>query len=319
MMEFCQEQPVVKMPASLSFTPPMKEAWMSQHKDKENQPLPRSPAKPRKLNTSPLQTASVPAGIWRECPPTTSPRSGTTYSSIVPTGSFYSKGKLYVNILERKVRNDIHRNGDGNLPPASKTEASQLKVMPSRNTSAKTSKRPAASREAKVRPANVKKPKMERVPLKPAQKKENARCAVEKKMGAPFKVLSMKFKPALKLQVGAAFFATGKKAHSGFKFSAPLSAAVSKHLAHTKPHLSTDVKATEAGRKENHACKSPKEKRRNHVEDEKKLVQNTSKPVERVSKLDLWPKTGFPQISPFGCSEPLAQKEMDTETQVCRI
>ncbi|KAJ7341397.1 hypothetical protein JRQ81_005449 [Phrynocephalus forsythii] len=219
MMDFTEELPVSKGPAGHSCTSPLKQTSDFQDEDKENQYSPQRSTKSKKLDISPLQTATVPKGIQRQLSPRMSPEAGATYTSIVPATSFYCKKKQFVNILERRLANErlSTRSDDGNLPVTSKTETLQLKMNKAGKRCPKLSKRPASFMQASFLPKIAKKAKMEIVPPTPVGKKENVICSVEKKMEAPFRVLSMKFKPALKLQTGAAFFANGKKGHSGAK------------------------------------------------------------------------------------------------------
>ncbi|XP_053239838.1 N-acetyltransferase ESCO2 [Podarcis raffonei] len=320
MMEFVEDLPV---------TDPARHHTVSQmlsfqDEEKENQNLSQASRISQKLDKSPLQTANVPKGIQKEFPQRTSPECGAAYSSIVPPSSFYNKGKQYLNLLERKLANESHplnpRNDDGNLPVANKTETTQPKVMTNRSRTSKASKRPAASRQAKALPRNTKKAKVEVVLPKPVEGNKDANCAIQNKVETPFKVLSMKFKPVPKLQTGAAFFATGKKWQPGSKkiLSSPSSpCSVSKptvkerqgsHLAHSKLYLSTESKATEAGRKE-----SPKEKKHDRVEDGVKLICNTGQ--ETVCEVNLLQDANPVQTSLSGCSETLVEKETDAGTQ----
>ncbi|NXS47145.1 ESCO2 acetyltransferase, partial [Balaeniceps rex] len=138
------------------------------------------------------------------------------YKPLVPVVSFYSKEKRYLTPLERKRLNESRslgeRNGDENLPAASRTEKTNVNL--SRNTSSKPTKHATNSKHGKTVPKTLKKAKGE-VPVgKPSVEKENVNCLIKKKMDSPFRVLSMTVKPALKLQLGAAFFSARKKSHS---------------------------------------------------------------------------------------------------------
>ncbi|XP_033001124.1 N-acetyltransferase ESCO2 [Lacerta agilis] len=320
MMEFVEDLPITD-PAGRSTVSQM---LRFQDEEKENQNMSQASIISQKLDTSPLQTASVPKGIQREFPQRTSPECGTAYCSIVPTSSFYNKGKQYLNLLERKLANESHPlnpiNDVGNLPIANKTETTQLKVMTTKSRTSKTSKRPAASRKAKALPRNIKKAKVEVVLPKPVEGNKDANCAIENKVETPFKVLSMKFKPVPKLQTGAAFFATGKKWQSGSKkilSSPPAPCSFSKptvkerqdrHLTHSKLHLSTEREATGAGRKG-----SPEETKHDRVEDGVKLICNTNQ--ETLCEVNLLQDTSLLQTSHSGCSETLVEKETDAGTQ----
>ncbi|NWU56569.1 ESCO2 acetyltransferase, partial [Dromas ardeola] len=138
------------------------------------------------------------------------------YKPLVPVVSFYSKEKRYLTPLERKQLNENRslgeRSRDENLPAASRTE--KMNVNLSRNASSKPSKHATSSKHGKTLPKTLKKAKGD-IPLgKPSVEKENVNCLIKKKMDSPFRVLSMTVKPALKLQLGAAFFSARKKSHS---------------------------------------------------------------------------------------------------------
>ncbi|NXJ72632.1 ESCO2 acetyltransferase, partial [Rostratula benghalensis] len=130
------------------------------------------------------------------------------YQPLVPVVSFYSKEKRYLTPLERKQLKEKRllreRSRDENLPAASRTE----KVNSSRSPSWKPPK------QGKTLPKNLKKAKGDVPPGKPSVEKENVNTLIKKKMDSPFRVLSMTVKPALRLQLGAAFFTPMKKSHS---------------------------------------------------------------------------------------------------------
>ncbi|NWH19989.1 ESCO2 acetyltransferase, partial [Grus americana] len=138
------------------------------------------------------------------------------YKSLVPAVSFYSKEKRYLTPLERKQLNENRslgeRNRDENLPAASRTEKTNMNL--SRNTSSKPTKHTTNSKHSKTVPKTLRKAKGEMPAGKPSVEKENVNCLIKKKMDSPFRVLSMTVKPALKLQLGAAFFSARKKSHS---------------------------------------------------------------------------------------------------------
>ncbi|XP_044277051.1 N-acetyltransferase ESCO2 isoform X2 [Varanus komodoensis] len=323
MMEFTEKLPADKVLAHHSFISPIKQTSNFQDEGKENQHSPQKSTKSQKLHTSPLQTANVPKGIQRAFPQGMSPESGATYSSIVPTSSFYSKAKQFQNLLERKLANESLPlspcNDDGNLPIANKTEVAQVKVLTARNPNSKAAKRPPSSRQLKTLPRNTKKARVEAAPPKAVEQKERVNCTIEKKMDAPFRVLSMKFKPALKLQTGAAFFATRKKWHCASKkvpSSPPSLSSVSKPpekemqdrpLTHTDLRVLPESSMNEAGREE-HALLQ--EETCDHTEDGEKLSQNASQKREMVCELN----TRLLE-TPVGCSKGLTQKEMDAGTQ----
>ncbi|NXT90974.1 ESCO2 acetyltransferase, partial [Anhinga rufa] len=139
------------------------------------------------------------------------------YKPVVPAVSFYSKERRYLTPLERKQQNENRSLGEGNkaenLPAASRTE--KMNVNLSRNAaSSKPTKHATNSKHGKTVPKTLKKPKGEIPVGKPSVEKENVNCLIKKKMDSPFRVLSMTVKPALKLQLGAAFFSARKKSHS---------------------------------------------------------------------------------------------------------
>ncbi|NXW38608.1 ESCO2 acetyltransferase, partial [Phaetusa simplex] len=138
------------------------------------------------------------------------------YKPLVPVVSFYSKEKRYLTPLERKQLKENHslgeRGRDENLPAASRTE--KMNVNSSRNASSKPSKHATSSKHGKTLPKTLKKAKGDVPPGKHSVEKENVNCLIKKKMDSPFRVLSMTVKPALKLQLGAAFFSARKKSHS---------------------------------------------------------------------------------------------------------
>ncbi|NXG53644.1 ESCO2 acetyltransferase, partial [Psilopogon haemacephalus] len=135
------------------------------------------------------------------------------YKHFVSAGTFYSKEKHYLNPLERKELKEKCTLGkwDENLPAGSRTV--KRNVDRSRNASAKPAKHLAGSNCGKTTPKTLK-AKAETTAGKPSMGKENVSCLIKKKMDSPFRVLSMTVKPALKLQLGAAFFSAKKKSHS---------------------------------------------------------------------------------------------------------
>ncbi|NWQ72206.1 ESCO2 acetyltransferase, partial [Neopipo cinnamomea] len=119
---------------------------------------------------------------------------------LVPLGSFYGPGKDYLDPVERRKLREIQalgRGGDGNRSGNPDPGTAKRAPNPGRSLR-KTGKGKAGI------PAG-----------KPSGDKEGGgNRLVRKKMDCPFRVLSMKVKPALKLRLGAAFFAAGKKSHS---------------------------------------------------------------------------------------------------------
>ncbi|KAM6207754.1 N-acetyltransferase ESCO2 isoform 2-T2 [Sarcoramphus papa] len=192
--------------------------WSSSSSDemKENEAVPVKPALSRRLDISPLQAASVATATQSESSRKLSPKPASSYKPLVPAVSFYSKEKRYLTPLERKQLNENRslgeRNRDENLPAASRTEKTNVNL--SRNTSSKPIKHATSSKHGKTVPKTLKKAKGEIPARKPSVEKENVNCLIKKKMDSPFRVLSMTVKPALKLQLGAAFFSARKKSHS---------------------------------------------------------------------------------------------------------
>ncbi|KAL7987159.1 hypothetical protein Chor_006078 [Crotalus horridus] len=290
-MEFTEEASPTKKP---SF------------QDKESQHFLEKSTSLEKLNTSPLQTADVPKVKSNAFPQRTSPVSGTIYNSTVPINSFYSKGNIFQSILERKQAKECHinsRNDYASLPIANKTEVVQAKMQ-----RLKTSEHLAISKQAKTLSRNTKKAKMEIAVPKP-RGKENKNYAVEKKTEGPSRVLTMKFKPMLRLQTGAAFFATGKRGNGDSKklFSPRKSLQFVNNtteskkqdnlLTNTKMCLSSESKAAKTGRKENQADASSKENL--DIEDKKTLTCNKSHIKDPLCEVKSLPNSGLLQISPL--------------------
>ncbi|KAM4680796.1 N-acetyltransferase ESCO2 isoform 2-T4 [Amazona ochrocephala] len=192
--------------------------WSSSSSDemKENQAVPVRPLLSRRLDISPLQATSVPTALQRESSTKLSPKTASSYKLFVPVVSFYSKEKCYLTPYERKELNEHHclgeRNRDEHLPAASRTEKMNMSL--SRNKSLKPTKHTTKSKHGKAVRKAPKKVKRETPAEKSRVEKENVNSVVKKKMESPFRVLSMTVKPALKLQLGAAFFSAGKKSHS---------------------------------------------------------------------------------------------------------
>ncbi|KFO78297.1 N-acetyltransferase ESCO2, partial [Cuculus canorus] len=134
------------------------------------------------------------------------------YKPFLSVASFYSKEKRYLTPLERKELDEIRALGEWNrgenLPAASKMENR------SRNTNSKPTKHTTSSKRGKTISKTMKNVKGDGASGKPHAEKENVSCLIKKKMDSPFRVLSLTVKPALKLQLGAAFFSVGKKSHS---------------------------------------------------------------------------------------------------------
>ncbi|XP_030902548.2 N-acetyltransferase ESCO2 isoform X2 [Melopsittacus undulatus] len=192
--------------------------WSSSSSDemKENQTVPVTPGLSRRLYISPLQAASVPTALQSEFSRKLSPETASSCKLFVPVVSFYGKEKCYLTSYERKELNEHRslgeRNRDEHLPAASRTVNMNARL--SRNKSLKPTKHTTKSKHGKTVPKAPKKSKQETSAEKSSVEKENTNSLVKKKMESPFRVLSMTVKPALKLQLGAAFFNAGKKSHS---------------------------------------------------------------------------------------------------------
>ncbi|KYO32287.1 N-acetyltransferase ESCO2 isoform B [Alligator mississippiensis] len=190
MRDFGEGLSPAKSSTDHSFASQKKNPRTSRDEDKENQTLPLKSSSSRDLENSPLQTASVPKAACWEFPSKVSPKSGSTYKSVLPAASFYSKEKWYLTPLERKLVKEIRpfsqRNNDGNLPTANKTEKVQVNVKRVRNTSSKASRHPKAVAKTS------KKAKLDTVPVKSEVEKKSTNGLVEKKTEDPFRVLSMK-------------------------------------------------------------------------------------------------------------------------------
>ncbi|KAM6083172.1 N-acetyltransferase ESCO2 isoform 1-T2 [Chlamydotis macqueenii] len=182
----------------------------------ESRAVPAKPALWRRLDISPPRAASVPAAAHGESPGKSSPKPASSYKPLLPAGSFYGKEKRYLTPLERKELNENRslgeRSRDENLPAGSRT--GKRTGNSSRSSSSKPSKHAASSKHGKTLPKTLKKAKRETAVGKAGVDKENVSCLIQKKMESPFRVLSMTVKPALKLQLGAAFFCARKRSHS---------------------------------------------------------------------------------------------------------
>lgn len=216
MIEFSEGLSPLKKPRNNLFASQIQWSSSSSDEMKENQAVPVRPVLSRRLDISPLQAASVPTALQSESSRKLSPKTASSYKFFVPVVSFYSKEKCYRSPYERKELNEHRtldeRNRDEHLPAASRTE--KMNVSLSRNKSLKPTKHTTKSKHGKTVPKAPKKAKRETSAEKSSVEKENVNSLVKKKMESPFRVLSMTVKPALKLQLGAAFFNTGKKSHS---------------------------------------------------------------------------------------------------------
>lgn len=216
MIGFAEGLSPLKKSRNSWFASQIKGSPSSSDEMRGSEAFPVKPVLSRRLDISPLQVASVPAAAQRESAGKLSPKPAASYKPLVPVVSFYSKEKRYLTPLERKQLSESHplgeRSRDENLPAASRTE--KMNVNSSRNTSSKPTKHATNSKHGKTVPKALKKAKGDVPPAKPGVEKENVNCLIKKKMDSPFRVLSMTVKPALKLQLGAAFFSARKKSHS---------------------------------------------------------------------------------------------------------
>ncbi|XP_039238797.1 N-acetyltransferase ESCO2-like, partial [Pipra filicauda] len=177
---------------------------------KENRDVPGKTGIPRRLEISPLQG---------ESPGKSSLSSSSSSKPHVPVGAFYGKGKNYVDPVERKKLQEIQvlgrRSGDGNVPAPGRVGNSSGNCSGNggRNPKPKAAKHAPNPKRGQSVP-KPKKTKGEIPAGKASAEREAGNCLVRKKMDSPFRVLSMRVKPALKLRLGAAFFAAGKKSHS---------------------------------------------------------------------------------------------------------
>ncbi|XP_019348757.1 N-acetyltransferase ESCO2 isoform X1 [Alligator mississippiensis] len=314
MRDFGEGLSPAKSSTDHSFASQKKNPRTSRDEDKENQTLPLKSSSSRDLENSPLQTASVPKAACWEFPSKVSPKSGSTYKSVLPAASFYSKEKWYLTPLERKLVKEIRpfsqRNNDGNLPTANKTEKVQVNVKRVRNTSSKASRHPKAVAKTS------KKAKLDTVPVKSEVEKKSTNGLVEKKTEDPFRVLSMKVKPMLKLQMGAAFFSTGRKSHSGPKklpsaprSLQPLSRSAAEDdqaglLANAKVCSTDENKIDEASKESKHASGLQKDDQEGVTSiSQKDAVCEVEAPLQKIN---------CTLASPSGSSKPLTPGDVDS-------
>ncbi|XP_074845164.1 N-acetyltransferase ESCO2 [Carettochelys insculpta] len=324
MMDISMGLSPVKTCTNHTFASQTKHSSRFSDEDKENHTSPLKFSMSGKLDNSPLQIASTPMAACREFLGKMSPKSGSPYKPIVPAASFYSKEKRYLTPLERKLVNESrplsYRDNDGDLPSASRTEKVQGNMNLIGNARSKTSKRQTNSRHSKTSPRNFKKAKVDIALVKPVVEKENNVHSIEKKMETPFRVLSMKVKPLLKLQMGAAFFSTGKKSHFGSKklpsgLKSPQflssSAAVGGLLTpsgDTEFHSDDKNKLDKASEVSKHANVTQKgnddrEKPSNSINQEKEVVHESKGLLKKIESIP---------FSHSGSSKPSIPEETDT-------
>ncbi|XP_038607447.1 N-acetyltransferase ESCO2 isoform X2 [Tachyglossus aculeatus] len=170
-------------------------------------------------NKPPFQTA-FPAKKTPGPSPFKSSKPGSPYKSAVSTITFYNKENQYLNPLERKLvkesRSVCHKNNSIVFPVPSLSEKMKLKVTLSKKASSRIQKSSASrfqtsSRHTKTVAKNLTKNKENGASFKPVEKKTGV--ATENNLGNASHVLSLRVKPKVTLQIGAAFFATRKKSH----------------------------------------------------------------------------------------------------------
>ncbi|XP_067390135.1 N-acetyltransferase ESCO2 [Emydura macquarii macquarii] len=325
-MDFTVGLSPVRTSTNCTFASQTKWSPRFSDENKENQASPLKSSMSRKLDKSPLQTTSIPMAACKEFLGKVSPKSGSPYKPIVPAASFYNKDKQYLTPLERKLVNESRplrwKDNNGDVPSANRMEKVQGNMNLIRNASLKKSKRQIDSRYTKTLPRNSKKAKVDTAPIKPVLKKENIICPIEKKMDAPFRVLSMKVKPLLKLQIGAAFFSTGKKSHSGPKklpsgFKSPqllsMTAAEGDQLRGSEFHSDDKNKVAKASEVPKDASVPPKKWNEDREKDREKQVNSISQEKEVIRKLKVsLQKTEFIPVSHSDSSKPLTPEETDT-------
>uniref|UniRef100_A0A6I8NMR3 Establishment of sister chromatid cohesion N-acetyltransferase 2 n=1 Tax=Ornithorhynchus anatinus TaxID=9258 RepID=A0A6I8NMR3_ORNAN len=170
-------------------------------------------------NKPPFQTA-FPAKKTPGPSPFKSSKPGSPYQSAVSTLTFYNKENQYLNPLERKLvkesRSICHKNNSGVFPVPSLSEKMKVKMTLSKKASSRIQKNSASrfqmsSRHTKTLAKNLTKNKENVASFKPVEKKNGV--TTENNLDNASRVLSLKVKPKVTLQIGAAFFATRKKAH----------------------------------------------------------------------------------------------------------
>nr|XP_014343157.1 PREDICTED: N-acetyltransferase ESCO2 isoform X2 [Latimeria chalumnae] len=172
----------------------------------------------RKTAQSPLQTAVVPKQKLSRSPVRMSPQCGSPYEPVVPVSSFYSKEKrLYLTPLERKmVKENKLSVGKENCGVPSKSDkatgGNKSAQKKPRFFTSPISKAELDAGTCNPTEANPKKSSLNLASLKQACAKEGCSNAAKIMLqaGLQFGGLKMTAKP--KIQVGASFFGTGKKA-----------------------------------------------------------------------------------------------------------
>ncbi|NXW88801.1 ESCO2 acetyltransferase, partial [Alopecoenas beccarii] len=246
------------------------------------------------------------------------------YKPLMPVMSFYSKEKRYLTLVERKQLNESGFLGEGNrderLPTASKTGKTNVNL--SRNTSIKPPKHATSSKHGKTVPKTLKKAKGGAPVGKVGVEKENVNCLIKKKMDSPFRVLSMTVKPALKLQLGAAFFSARKRSHS--KKTVADGKSLQGHpkslQENDQPRPPTTAKSDSADR--NKALEAGGVLRRIPVpqqkgdEDRERFTRCVSQERDSACEGKTSPQESGSTSGPFCASEPAAAADSDAENVV---
>ncbi|XP_043839219.1 N-acetyltransferase ESCO2 isoform X2 [Dromiciops gliroides] len=205
---------------SMSSSPsgtPKKE--MSQINDKENVCyLFQGQHVSSQFNKYPLETACAiqKGGVT----PLKSPQQGSPFKSAMSTRSFYNRDKWYLNPLERKLvkesRSLCLKNDYGYTKPIpTLTEKKHQKLFKRTNSKVKRNSAPkyGSYKGIKTVSRNAIKPQQNRVIFKPTTGQEDDTHELAKSLTPAPRVLSLKVKPQVTLQSGAAFFVAGKKSH----------------------------------------------------------------------------------------------------------
>ncbi|XP_068928032.1 N-acetyltransferase ESCO2 isoform X2 [Petaurus breviceps papuanus] len=172
------------------------------------------------FNKYPLET-TCPVQKGGGVTPLKTPQQGSPFKSAMSTKSFYNRDKWYLNPLERKLVKEsrfCQKNDCGyNKPISTLTEKKHRKVFKRTNPKVKKNSAPkyGSYKGTKTVSKNVViKPQQKRVIFKPTTVQEDDNYKPNKSLTPTPRVLSLKVKPQVTLQSGAAFFVAGKKSHS---------------------------------------------------------------------------------------------------------
>ncbi|XP_072489933.1 N-acetyltransferase ESCO2 isoform X2 [Notamacropus eugenii] len=153
--------------------------------------------------------------------PLKSPQQGSPFKSAVSTRSFYNRDKWYLNPLERKLVKEsrsLHQKNDCgyNKPLPTLTEKKHQKLFKRTNPKVKKNLTPKCGNYKGIKTVskNAVKLQQNRVIFKPTTGQEDHSHEPDKNLTPTPRVLSLKVKPQVTLQSGAAFFVTRKKSHS---------------------------------------------------------------------------------------------------------